>query len=474
MELKQKILLLAILPLVVSIVSITFIVTQQSKELSEKAIEVFETKLLSAKKEELKNYISLAKTAIDHIYSDDSIPLARAQAEAREILNDLEFGPDGYFYVYDYKGNNIVHPKQPKRVGNNWWDLEDANGNLVIRNLIHMAKTGEGYHNYLWEKPSIQKVAEKIGYAETLDKWQWMIGTGLYIDDVHEQVELSRTEVNKRIHQTFITVVSITMIAVIVIFAAGLVINFSEKRLADSKLKALTQRVIGTQEEERSRVARELHDGISQILVSVKFALEKALRHSDTREHIAQKPMEMAVDKGLKQLHYAISEVRRISRDLRPGMLDDLGLSPALESLTNQFSERTGIRVDFKTTPLRNLLPKDAKTALYRIAQEALTNIERHADATHVRFNLCVKRQNIILSILDNGKGFATERVVESKRAGVGIGLKNMQERIEYFKGSFKILSSEKGTEIRAMIPKDITVAQTKTFDNIELRDAAE
>lgn len=464
MDLRKKILSLAIIPLIVGIVAITLIVTQQAKELSEKTIQVFENKLLNSKKEVLRNYIKLAKNAVNHIYLDQNKPLEQAKNNAKAILNTLDFGQDGYFYVYDYQGNNIVHPRQPSRVGNNWWDLQDPNGDYVIRNLIRKAINKEGFHNYLWEKPSIKKIAEKIGYAETLDKWQWMIGTGLYIDDVREQVQLLRTEVDKRIYQTFLIVTSITLFTVLIVFITGFIINFSEKRLADTKLKTLMQRVINTQEEERGRVARELHDGISQILVSIKYALEhaKQLFHSTgaLKNNTKDDTIEQTLDKALSQLYHSIGEVRRISRDLRPGLLDDLGLSPALESLTNQFSQRTGIKVDFQTVALRNLLPKDAKTALYRVAQEALTNIERHSNATNVNFHLSISDNNIILRIADNGVGFTSEKFTKTKRANLGIGLKNMQERIEHFMGTLQITSSHAGTEIFVALPKKLM-----TFD---------
>ncbi|MEM7619743.1 MAG: cache domain-containing protein [Pseudomonadota bacterium] len=453
----------------------TWVVIQQEQELSEKTITIFEKKLLDQKKEELRNYISLAKTSIRHIYQNPAKNTLQAQQEAREILNDLDFGPNGYFYVYDYKGNNIVHPKQPERVGSNWWNLKDPSGNLVIRNLIRKAQNGEGFHSYLWEKPSIKKITQKIGYAETLDKWQWMIGTGLYIDDVKKQIEFYKAEVRKSVQQTSIIIVFIACLAVFIVFTTGLILNFSEKRLADAKLKALTKRVIDTQEEERKRVARELHDGISQILVSIKYGLEKTLHYTKKPVFLPKnQKVENIVEKALCQLMFSISEIRRISRDLRPGMLDDLGLTPALESLCAQFNERTGVEVDFKSVRIRNLLPTDAKTALYRVAQEALTNIERHANATKVRFHLSLKQDNVLLTIIDNGTGFVTAHIVKSKQACVGIGLRNMQERIEHFNGTFEISSSRTGTRILARIPTRAITPRVDIPQNIEQLHAAE
>jgi len=153
--------------------------------------------------------------------------------------------------------------------------------------------------------------------------------------------------------------------------------------------------------------------------------------------------------KGIDSLAQAIAEVRRISRDLRPSILDDLGLGPALKTLVEQFALRTGIQCRFDTVVFRNRLDDEAKIALYRIAQEALTNIERHARATEVIVDLRGHRQGATLSISDNGLGLAKTR----STAG-GLGLRNMQERIEQLDGTLTMqTSAQGGTEITATVP---------------------
>ena len=142
---------------------------------------------------------------------------------------------------------------------------------------------------------------------------------------------------------------------------------------------------------------------------------------------------------------------RRISRDLRPGVLDDLGLGPALQALTSEFSERTGIHMDFETVVFRNRLDGDAKIALYRIAQEALTNIERHADASSVSVNVFGHRRGATMRISDNGRGIYQSK--DQDRSEAGLGLRNMQERMEQLNGSLRILSSRNGTVIEAQVP---------------------
>ncbi len=456
MNLKLKILLLATLPLIVAIAAILLLVNYQASELSRQEVIALEETMLKTKKAELLNYVSLALTSIDHLYNSKGPNTpeeeAAAKTQVKQILNGLTYGVDGYFFVYDFDGNNVVHPKQTWRVGKNWWGLTDPKGNFVIQSLIQEAKKGGGYHRYLWDKPSAGKIADKISYAVALERWGWMLGTGMYIDDVVNQVQAFKADMKERVNKVFIIILGITLFAVLIVSATGVAINMHESSLADTKLKALTQRIVDTQEEERTRVARELHDSISQILVSAKYTLElaEAKYQSSTSDAFVE------IEKIESRLDLAIQEVRRISRDLRPRMLDDLGLSTALESLIKEFADRTGTEVKVSTVAFKNLLPKDAKTALYRIAQESLTNIERHAAATNAQLVLTVDQERIMLKIADNGCGFDPEFIRNSSRPVYGIGLKNMQERIEHFNGTLKVMSSDTGTTIKATLPKSI------------------
>jgi two-component system NarL family sensor kinase len=261
---------------------------------------------------------------------------------------------------------------------------------------------------------------------------------------VQATVAAARAEVEARVQRTFAWIGAVTLGALLLVSLSGTVITIRERRLADAKLKALTQRIVDTQEEERGRVARELHDSVSQMLAGVRYTLELARRrqamgHPGASESLAQ---------GIEALGSTIQEVRRISRDLRPGLLDDLGLGPALQSLTEEFSRRTGIAVQFETVVFRNRLDQEAKIALYRIAQEALTNIERHAGASEVGVLLRGTRAGAVLRIEDNGRGIPPDR-----SAANGLGLRNMAERMEQLDGTLRILSSRAGTTIEAVVP---------------------
>lgn len=455
MNLRLKVLLLAIIPLVLALGAVAYIATYQSAKLARHEIDVFEKTMIKAKQAELLNYVALALTSIDHLYNVEETRSAEDEAEAqrlvKQVLDRLTYGTDGYFFVYDERGNNLVHPKQTWRVGKNYWELEDENGLKVIQRLIEEGRAGGGYVRYAWEQPSTGEVTDKIGYAVFLDRWNWMLGTGIYIDDVITQVNLAKEEFDSQIRETFWLISLIAFGAVVVVFGAGIAINIHETRLADGKLQALTEKIVATQEEERGRVARELHDSISQILVSVKFALEQATMTIGER----LSPASAAIDRANDNLNLAIREVRRISHDLRPGILDDLGLSKALENLAEDFSSRTGIEVAVRTTGFKNLLRDEVKTALYRIAQESLTNVERHAGASKVELGLLRNRNDVTLRIADDGQGFDLQRLSRGA-AKFGIGLKNMKERLERLNGALIIESSPAGTVIEAKLPHSV------------------
>lgn len=450
MNLSQKIQLLSIVPLMVAMLVVALVTEGQFEKLSTQTANSFRESVTNSRKQELKNYITLALSSIDHIYNNNNQDNEAAKEIVIDVLTNLEYGEDGYFFVYKNNGDNVVHPRQSFRIGENWWNLQDPNGQFIIQDLIRNAKNKTGFVEYVWEKPSKQEPAKKLAYSVMLDRWQWMIGTGIYIDDIDRDVSAMQAEVDKQIQSSSYVILFIALAAFVVVFVSGIFLQFSERKLADGKLQELTKRILSAQDEERRRVSRELHDGISQLIASAKFSLETAAIKIKNN-----KDPDDDIDVAQKRIGQTLQDLRRISRDLHPAVLDDHGLATALQSLAKSFSERTGVEVTFNDILVRNLLPLDAKTSLYRVAQEALNNIERHAIATLVEISLTVDSSWIVLEIKDDGKGFNVESFARS-RSSEGIGLRNMQERIAYHKGVFDIASTKKGTLLIAKIPKAI------------------
>lgn len=463
----QKLFLTATLPLILAAVAISVLVTLQSRQLAEREIHNLEEQMITAKREELKNYLSIARTAFINIYGRAAPDDADAMLVVSQILSGMLYGQDGYFFVYDYDGTTLVSPRRTDLIGRDQSGMTDASGTPVTDELIRLARSGGGYHSYDWTKPSTGETARIVTYVVGLQDWRWAIGTGVFIDDVVATVNAARAGVETRVRRTFLWIGGITFAALLLVFTSGLFINIRERRLADAKLKKLTQRVFDAQEEERSRVARELHDGISQILVGVRYALDSARRRLVAGDARAGENL----DKGIDHLSGAIQEVRRISRDLRPGALDDLGLGPALKALIDDFGARTGMTTEFNTVVFRNRLDENAKTALYRVAQEALTNVERHSGATRVSLDVRGHSRGATLRISDDGVGLDPETTTATPTGG--LGLRNMQERIEQLDGTLRILSSRTGTVIEATVPLSHLLPPQNGLESPETKKAS-
>ncbi len=448
MTLRHQIIALAIFPLVIAILAITTFITWQSANLTQDNIATFEQNMLKAKETEILNLIHLALSAIQTTYRDADADDQAAKDKVAAILTSLDYGKDGYFFAYDYDGNNIVHPRQSFRHGRNWLDLTDPDGDKVIAELIATAKAGGGLHQYKWQKPSSGQVADKLSFVVSLDKWRWVVGTGVYLDDVFAQTAAANASMRASIRSTFVIVALIAVPAVIVVFTTCMLLTFHERRMADGKLKALTQRVIDTQEEERARLARELHDGISQNLVGVRYAMDLAGRKVRTDVNDAA----LTIDRGVEALNGAIKEIRRLSHDLRPRVLDDMGLTAALQALCHNFQERTGISTEIEASGFIDRLKPEASTALYRVAQEAFNNVERHSGADRLAVKLWSEDGRARMTVSDNGAGFGDGK--GASPGGHGLGLRNMQERMAHFRGLLLIDSTTAGTTLTAMMPR--------------------
>ncbi len=223
---------------------------------------------------------------------------------------------------------------------------------------------------------------------------------------------------------------------------------FEQVQAAKLGLESLSRRLIESEETERRRISRELHDQTGQSLTAIKMNLERALRDSGSVQ-IARR-----LNESLGMIEQTITEIRDLARDLRPSLLDDLGLVPALRSYCNLMADRLGISVEFVAEVATDRLDPKVETTCYRVAQEALTNVAKHARATHVRVELCLRGTDLNLLIVDDGSGFNVTQALTQAAAGASIGVLGMRERAALIGGKVSITSgSGLGTEVRAVIP---------------------
>jgi PAS domain S-box-containing protein len=217
------------------------------------------------------------------------------------------------------------------------------------------------------------------------------------------------------------------------------------------QLRHLSHQILHAQEEERKRISHELHDEIAQTLVGINVHLAALTRESEGNP----KDLRKKIARTQRLVEKSVDVVHLFARELRPAALDDLGLFPALHAFMKEFTKRTGIHIHFTTFASSRIkhLNNATRTVFYRVAQEALTNVARHAQASFVEVNFEKLPNAICLKIKDDGKSFRAQHVMHSKR-NTRLGLIGMRERLEMVGGKFTVESSPgKGTTIQAQIP---------------------
>lgn len=228
----------------------------------------------------------------------------------------------------------------------------------------------------------------------------------------------------------------------------ALVREVNERRAAEEHVKELLRQIIDAQESERRRISRELHDSLGQQLTVLRIGLEALpkLGEKEASEHLIN------LQQLLKQLD---TEVDFLAWELRPASLDELGLAPALSTFVEEWSKQFGIAAEFHLSEVKEeRVPYEVETSLYRIAQEALNNVAKHAKAKHVSVILERRESHVALIIEDDGVGFDPQQVSGSDTSERGLGLINMRERVMLINGTLEIESTpNKGTTIFARVP---------------------
>lgn len=221
-----------------------------------------------------------------------------------------------------------------------------------------------------------------------------------------------------------------------------------EKALLESRedLRKLSNHIENIREQERLHISREIHDELGQHLTVLKMDVSRLAKKFGSPDQ----PIQAEFQHILTAINDMVLAVRRISTELRPGLLDDLGINAAMEWYSQDFEKRTGIKAAFSNTVEESLLKKEWAIALFRIFQESLTNVARHSHATQVEISMAQEAGQLVLLIEDNGKGFDPEKAAEKKT----LGILGMKERAMMLGGTYTIQSSsDKGTLVEVLIP---------------------
>ncbi|ANS84145.1 methyl-accepting chemotaxis protein [Vibrio scophthalmi] len=203
---RSKLTLVTIIPLVLITTLITMVYYFNGLKSLDSQLTTYRQELIEVKKSELKAFLMMGVTAIKPLYDTDVD--GQNKQQAKEILKAMRFESDGYFFAYDSQGVNTLHAIKPELEGKNLMGMKDENGVGVISGLIDASKNGDGFLYFSWHKPTIDAQAPKLGYAEYLKKWDWVLGTGIYIDDIDLQVAAYRESRMQALNtQTFSAIV---------------------------------------------------------------------------------------------------------------------------------------------------------------------------------------------------------------------------------------------------------------------------
>jgi signal transduction histidine kinase len=224
-----------------------------------------------------------------------------------------------------------------------------------------------------------------------------------------------------------------------------------DEKLAErnSKLHAFAVELIRAEEDQRTRIARELHDGLGQIMTAVNIELQ--MLHESAPE-----PMQPKVDDVRALARQVMTEMRRISHELRPAILDEMGLAEAVRALAERMAKHAHIAIDYKVEGNVDRLPADSKTACYRLVQEALNNVVRHADAKRAEVLLVRADELLTVTVTDDGRGIRYDPTAPEANRDGHYGLMGMQERIRAIGGTFHFgppPDRRQGTQIKAELP---------------------
>ena len=290
-SLKNKMLLLAVLPMATVVLLLMLLIYSQMRAMGEQEVTQFRADMMQEKQDALEHHVAIAVSAVAPYMTGNSLDAAQLEA-AKAVIRAMKFSDDGYMFVYDLDGVNIVHGSNQALEGRNLIDLKDPNGVFLIRELIAAGKKGGGFVTYMWDEKTRGGLTPKLGYAAAMNNNRWIIGSGFYIDDIDRRVAGKEEQISERIRDTLLMIIGgaivlLVLVVLLALFVANMVVKPLQKASAalidiGQGEGDLTQRLQIETADEVGEVARgfnEFAQKIQQLVSEVKQAVT-ALSHS--------------------------------------------------------------------------------------------------------------------------------------------------------------------------------------------------
>ena len=444
----------------------------------------YSERLIEAQRAELQRIVDLGLNELEPLRDEElSIPFSSREQIRREAsirLRQLTYRyrlGENYLFMGTMEGVILVDPYQTELEFTDQFHLTDSNGKAFVQEMIQLAASpaGSGFLQYQYPSPGEQEPVPRLAYVVGIPEWQVYIGAGMSLDDVHREARRYWLTSSLLAGGLILAVISLVMLAISPIAGSYRQLQrlFSEIRAQPDHTPEVPkdsfkegseawelldnfERMLVRLEEteqarreavlkERNRLARELHDAVSQTLFSASLTAEALPTLLEKQRDVA---MEKAKDLS-SLIKGALAEMRSLLLELRPTALEHTGIHSLLEQLAATMGSQQHLSVETDLQPVQ--LPMDTKLAFYRIAQEAINNIRKHAEAHLVTLKLHQNNSSVILTVQDDGKGFDPSQISNDR-----LGLSIMQERAEAIGAELAIHSSPgEGSQLTLRWPLD-------------------
>ncbi len=343
---RTKLLLLTVIPLFLITTMSSLVYYWIGMNNLQQELGQYRERLVDARKQELKAYLMMGVTSIKSLYEADNSE--QNKELAKQILKSMRFESDGYFFAYDSKGVNTLHAMNESLEGKNLYGLKDENGVPVIAGLIDASQKGDGFLYFSWQKPSIKAQAPKLGYAEYLSKWDWVLGTGIYIDDIDTQVSEYRDQRSAVLYSQTYTAVGLSLLGLVI---TSIIVSILVTRavLPLQHIVASLKDVAAGGGDLTVRLKVENRDDIGQLAIAFNHFMDKLqpmiadIRHSSEDVSLAAEELSKQTAQSSQQMgehsqetDKVVTAVTEMSATAREVAVNTNATAQAIESATQQ------------------------------------------------------------------------------------------------------------------------------------------